>query len=276
MKERTRATRALEIIHTDVCGPIDPDTWDGNKYFITFLDDYTHHTSVYLLKGKFEVFEKVRDYVEEVESKWNSKVSKLRCDNGTEYTNKKMKNYCRKKGIKLDYTVPHIPQQNGKAERLNRTLLDKARALIIDSGLKKEMWGEAVRIAAYLVNRSPTELLTVTSNQLWTGEKPNLSNCRVFGCKAYAKELGYLKKLDERSNQLIFIGYSPGGYRLWNASKRRVVIRRDVVFCENKKESSEGEKVNLIAEELDRSRRRRRKRSRRGRRKRSRRRSSGI
>lgn len=174
---------------------------------------------------------------------------KLRCDNGTEYTNEKMKSYCRKKGIKLDYTVSHTPQQNGRAERLNRTLLDKARALIIDSGLKKEMWGEAIRVAAYFVNRSPTESLTVTPNQLWTGEKPDLSNCRVFGCKAYAKELGYLKKLDERSKQLIFIGYSLGGYRLWDASKRRVIIRRDVVFCKKKRESSEEEMVNLIEAE---------------------------
>lgn len=68
-KERTRATRALEIIHTDVCGPIDPITWDGNRYFITFLDDYTHHTSVYPMKGKFEVFEKVKEYIQEAESK---------------------------------------------------------------------------------------------------------------------------------------------------------------------------------------------------------------
>lgn len=144
-KERTRATRALEIIHTDVCGPIDLRTWDGNKYFITFLHDYAHHTTVYLMKGKYEVCERIKEYIEEVKSKWNTRVFKLRCDNGTEYTNEKMKTYCRKKGIKLDYTVPYTPQQNGKAERLNRTLLNKARALIIDSGLEKEMWGEAVR-----------------------------------------------------------------------------------------------------------------------------------
>ncbi|RLU16796.1 hypothetical protein DMN91_010864 [Ooceraea biroi] len=234
-KERTRATRALEIIHIDVCEPLDPDTWDGNQYFITFLDNYTHHTSVYLMKGKYEVFDIVKQHIEEVESKWNMKVSKLRCDNGTEYTNEKMKSYCRHKGIKLDYTVPYTPQQNGRAERLNRTLLDKARAMIFDSGLQKEMWGEAIRAAVYILNTTPTESLKVTPYQLWNGEKPDLSNCRVFGCEAFAKELGNLKKLDERSKQFTFVGYSPNGYRLWDASRRKIVMRRDVKFNEKRK-----------------------------------------
>lgn len=110
-----------------------------------------------------------------------------------------MKLYCKQKGIKLDYTVPYTPQQNGRAERLNRTLLNKAKAMIFDSGLKKEMWGEAVRVAAHIVNRSPTESLKVTPYQLWENKKPDLTKCHTFGCKTYAKELGNLKKLDERS-----------------------------------------------------------------------------
>lgn len=195
------------------------------------------------MKGKYEVYERVKEYIEEAESKWNTRVLKLRCDNGTEYTSEKMKTYCRKKGIKLDYTVPYTPQQNGKAERLNRALLNKARALIIDSGLEKEMWSEAIRVTAYLVNRSPTESLKITPNQLWTGRKLDLSNCRVFGCKAYAKELGNMKKLDERSKQLIFVGYSLGGYRLWDASKRKIVVRRNVKFCE-KENLNQRKKIN--------------------------------
>ncbi|KYN01654.1 Copia protein [Cyphomyrmex costatus] len=141
---RRRAQRPLEIIHTDLCGPINPKTWDGKEYFLTFLDDYTHLTIVYLLKSKNEVFEIMKEYVEKVENYWNMKIAKIRCDNGREYANLNIKNWCKKKGIELDFTIPYSPQLNGKAERLNRTLMERARALIFDSKMKKEMWGEAI------------------------------------------------------------------------------------------------------------------------------------
>lgn len=83
-----------------------------------------------------------------------------------------MKNY----GIVLDYIIPYTPQHNGKAERLNRTLLDKERALIFESSLNKEMWEEAFRVAAYLQNRSPNEKLKCTPYEKWEGDKPNLKN----------------------------------------------------------------------------------------------------
>lgn len=156
-----------------------------------------------------------------------------------------MKAFCRRKGIRLDYTVPYTPQQNGRAERLNRTVLNKARAMIFESGLKKEMWGEAIRVAAYILNRSPTDSLEVTPYQLWMNKIPDVSNCRVFGCEAYAKELGSLKKLDERSKRFVFVGYSPTGYRLWDASSRKIIVRRDVIFNEKRKETTQEEKKHV-------------------------------
>lgn len=85
-EKRTRAKRPLEIIHTDVCGPIDPPTWN-KKYILTFIDDFTHFVMVYVIEGKFEVFDMVKEYANQVETKWNCKVMKLRCDNGREYVN---------------------------------------------------------------------------------------------------------------------------------------------------------------------------------------------
>lgn len=121
-----------------VCGPIDPPTWDGKNYAVTFMDDFTNFSQVELMKTKNEVSEKLKYFINEVENKWNSKTHKIRCDNGGEYSSNEIKDWCRKKGIILEYTTPYSPQLNGKAERLNRTLLDKARALIFDSGLGKE------------------------------------------------------------------------------------------------------------------------------------------
>lgn len=240
---RTRASRPLEIVHTDLCGPIDPETWDKKRYILTFLDDFTHHTMVYLLECKSEVPEYVKVYVEEVEAAKNLRVSKLRCDNGKEYVNADIKNYCKKKGIILDYTIPYTPQLNGKAERLNRTIMEKARALIFESELNKTFWGEAVRFATYLLNRNPTDTVEVTPTEMWTNRKPNLTNLHLFGCQAYSKSLGYLKKLDYRTEKFIFVGYSLNGYRLWNENKGKIEIRRDVIFKERK------ERKTLIQDE---------------------------
>ncbi|UYV76053.1 hypothetical protein LAZ67_13002335, partial [Cordylochernes scorpioides] len=228
--ERSRATRPLEIVHTDLCGPIEPLTHDNKKYIMTFLDDYTHFCYVYLLSNKYEAKEYIKEYVNEVERFLNAKVSKLRCDNGGEYANTQVKEWCKMKGIILDFTIPYTPQLNGKAERLNRTLIKKTRALLLDSKLNKEMWGEATRVAAYLINRSPSNTVQTTPAQMWFGRKPNLSNVKLFGSEVYVKKLGNLKKLDSKSEKYSLIRYSGNGYRLWDMQKRMIIIARDVVF----------------------------------------------
>lgn len=97
----------------------------------------------FLLKTKDEVSEKIREFVEMVEAHWNLRVSKLRCDNGKEYVNEKVTKWCKNKGIVLDISVPYT-QLNGRAERINRTLTEKVRALLFDSRMHKEMWSEAL------------------------------------------------------------------------------------------------------------------------------------
>ena len=185
------------------------------------MNDYTHYVMVFLVKSKSEVPQIIKEYILRAEAHWNLKVSKMRCDNGREYINEKVLTWCRERGIQIDNTVPHTPQLNGRAERLNRTLMDKARALLFDSSLNKEMWGEAVRTSAYLLNRMPTETLKTTPYEMWEKRKPNLKSLQVFGAEAYAKVLGPLKKLDKRSERYTFVGYAPTGYRLWNPTKER-------------------------------------------------------
>ena len=111
-----------------------------------------------------------------VEAKWQLQVSKLRSDNGREYLSKDLTDWCKDKGIILDYTTPFTPQLNGKAERLNRTLIERTRALLADEEVDKKLWGEAARTAAYLLNRSPSEATTSTPVELWTKKRPDLSN----------------------------------------------------------------------------------------------------
>lgn len=108
--------------------------------------------------------------------------------------------------------------------------MEKARALILDSELDKEMWGEAVYVATYLLNRSPTSTVNITPAEKWYGKRPDLSNLQVFGGKVYTKVLGKLKKLDNRGKEGIFIGYHSNAYRIWDPETRKIYTSHDVVF----------------------------------------------
>lgn len=233
--QRTRSKRILEIVHSDVCGPISPTSIDDNKYFVTFIDDFSNFTIVYLIKTKDEVFNCFKEYIQMAQSMFNTKLAKLRCDNGGEYVSQDLRKFCKENGIILDYTIPYTPQLNGKAERMNRTLVEKARCLLSDAGMPKEFWGEAIRCSTYLLNRSPTGALNdnVTPAEMWFGKKPSVRNLKVFGTEAFAYIPGELrKKFDMKAERCVMLGYAPCGYRLWNITERKIIVSRDVKFNE--------------------------------------------
>lgn len=135
-----RSKRPLELIHTDVCGKIEPIAWDGSKYFVTFIDDFTHFTVVYVIEKKSEVLEKFKQYTTMVEVQFQAKVAeysvginlrdhitsmigRVKCDNGGEYTSNEFNDFCEQRGIQLNCTVPYNPELNSVAERMNRTLM---------------------------------------------------------------------------------------------------------------------------------------------------------
>lgn len=117
---------------------------------------------------------------------------------------------------------------------MNRTLVEKARSMVYESKLSTEMWGEAVMAATYLTNRSFTSVLEdETPAELWYGEKPNVSNLRVFGCRCYVHVPKCKRgKMEPKSYPHIMVGYSGNGYRLWDAEQRKIVLSRDVIFDE--------------------------------------------
>ena len=231
---RRESNRILEIVHSDVCGPITPTSHDGHRYFVTFIDGHSGFVCVYMIKGKYEVYEKFKEYVQMSQAKFNQKISILRCDNGGEYVSEEFRKYCKENGTSIDYNIPYTPQQNGKAERFNRSLVEKARSMLSDSNLTKEFWSEAIRTATYIINRSPsTKLPGVTPAEIWYGEKPNVQNFKIFGSVAYThipKELR--NKFDVKSKKCIFVGYAKTGYRLWDSEKEKIIISRDTVVDE--------------------------------------------
>ena len=121
-----------------------------------------------------------------MENQTEKKIKVLRTDNGREFCSKELEEFFKKCGIARQKATPYTPQQNGVAERMNKTLMERARSMLSGAGLGQELWAEAVDTACYLVNRSPSSALDdKTPQKVWTGKKPSLSHLRVFGCDAY-------------------------------------------------------------------------------------------
>ncbi|MCO5555505.1 hypothetical protein L7F22_009050 [Adiantum nelumboides] len=213
-----RATRKLQLVHSDVCGPMRTPSVVNSLYFVTLIDDFSRFCWVYPLKAKLDVFAIFQHYVSMVENETGSKVQTLRTDQGGEYMSGAFKDFLGKKGIKHQCTMPYTPQQNGFAERKNRSLMEMARCMLKAKSLPHKLWMEAVACAAHVLNRYPTRALkTITPYESWYDRKPSVSYLRVFGCLAYAHIPQQLRgKLDDKAVKCIFVGYSSGskGYRL--------------------------------------------------------------
>eukprot|EP00887_Chlorella_sp_A99_P001341 scaffold14.g1341.t1 len=138
------ATQPLALVHTDLCGPMPVTSLGGNKYFLTLLDDHSKLSVVRPLARKSEVAGAVKDTLTLLENQIGQRTKRLRCDNGSEYINNELTTFCALKGIKLETTVRYTPEQNGAAERLNRTLMDKVRPMLANDDLPKNLWAEAV------------------------------------------------------------------------------------------------------------------------------------
>lgn len=228
-----RSSQPLELVHSDVCGPFQVETYDKHRYFVTFIDDYTHFCCVYLIKSKSDVFDMFVEFSTMASSHFNLGIQRLRCDNGGEYRNHKLLNFCKERGILCEFTVPYTPEQNGVSERMNRTLVEKGRTMLIESRLSNCLWGEAILISNYLNNRSPTNAISdfKTPYEKWHNKKPDISKLQVFGTIAFAHIPNERrKKLDCKSLKCYFVGYSPNGYRLWDDKNHKLFIARDVIF----------------------------------------------
>lgn len=235
----TRANEVLGLVHSDVRGPMEESSVSKCRYFLTFIDDSTRKTSVYFLKQKSEVFEKFIEFKEFAENQSVKKLKILRSDNGSEFVNNRMNNYLKKFGIQHQLTVAYTPEQNGVAERANRTICEKARSMLQDSNLPKRFWAEAVHHAVYLKNRSPTiAVKNVTPKEKWSGRKCDLSTVKIFGCKAFMHiPKQKRRKWDPKSKELIHTGFCDDAKanRLLDTTTNEVFSARGVIFFENKK-----------------------------------------
>ena len=191
---RRRGEEPLSIVHSDVCGKVNTKSLGGNEYFLTFTDDNTHFTWVYVLKHKYEVFQQFLKWKAMVEKSSRYKLKVLRTDNGGEFTSTEFQEYLQQEGIKHELTVPKTPEQNGVAERMNRTLVETTRSMLFGAKLPQRFWAEALSAAIYLRNCSPTKAV---------------KNITPYEAK---DERG---KLDSKAQKCVLLGYGSEtkGYR---------------------------------------------------------------
>lgn len=236
-KQGSRAASVLEIIHSDLCGPMEVLSLGGAKYFLTFIDDLTRKVFVNFLKTKEDVREHLDNFKRMAENQTGYRLKIYRTDGGGEFVNRDLENYLVKSGIHFQSSNSSTPQQNGLAERMNRTLVAKARTMLFDANLPKSFWAEAVGVAVHVANRSPTTgLVNMTPEEAWYGKKPDLKHLRVFGCKALVHvPKPKRKKWDPRARELIFVGYSlhKKGYRFIDPVSKKLVESRDATFLED-------------------------------------------
>src|SRR3984885_14576424 len=234
-KSESKTTEILDLIHTDVCGPMQTVTPGGKKYFMTMIDDYSKYTEVYLLSNKSEVPDKIKEYVRYVQTKFRKTPKKIRSDRGGEYTATRLQTFKKSEGIQAEYTNPYSPQKNGCAERKNRYIVEMTRCMLNDAGLPSQYWGEALITANHLQNRLPVEGKDITPYEAWNKRTPNLDYIKVFGSTAYMMiTADKRQKLDDKAKKLTFVGYERGtkGYRLLDVNTNKVYISKDVTFIE--------------------------------------------
>ncbi|GJW86751.1 ribonuclease H-like domain-containing protein, partial [Tanacetum coccineum] len=231
-------TKPLFMLHMDLFGPTFVSSLMHKKYCLVVTDDYSRFSWVFFLTTKDETSEILTFFIKEIENLVDKKVKIIRSDNGTEFKNKVMDDFCMEKGIKREYIVARTPQQNVVAERKNRTLIETARTMLADSKLPTTIWAEAVSTACYVQNR----VLIVkphnkTLHELFRGFKPAIGFMKPFGCHVtILNTLDNLGKFDGKSDEGFFVGYSLSSkaFRVYNTRTRKVQENLHIGFLENK------------------------------------------
>ena len=261
-KGAKRSDTKLKIIHTDICGPFTTQCLNGQRYFITFIDDFTRYMYLYPLNDKSEALDAFKVYKAEVEKQSGLSIKIVRSDRGGEYYGRftdqgqrpgPFAKFLEENGIVAQYTTPGTPQQNGVAERRNRTLMDMVRSMTSVSNLPPNMWSEALKTAVYILNRVPSKSVPKTPFELWNGWKPSLNHVHIWGCQVEVRVYNpHERKLDPRTVSGFFIGYAEKskGYRFYCPSHtHKIVEARNARFLEDYN-TNESRSHKVVIEEV--------------------------
>ncbi|CAL2241680.1 unnamed protein product [Prunus armeniaca] len=236
----SKAAKPFNLVHSDVWGPARV-TSNGFRWFVTFIDDCTRLTWVYLMKNKHDVASILSEFCAIVFTQFHVRVKVFRTDNGAEYVNNPLTHFFRDQGIIHPTTTPFTPQQNGVFEGKNRQLLEVACSLLLDMSVPHHLWGHGVLAAAYLTNRTssrvldfktPLDVLCAHTSLVSVSKLPP----NVFGCVAYVHVYSHQQsKLDPCDLRCVFIDYSTTqkGYKCYHPHTQKVHVILDVTFHED-------------------------------------------
>jgi transposase InsO family protein len=246
----------MDVIVSDVCGPLSIESLKKKKYFVTFIDVHSGYCCIRFVREKSEVALITQQVIEWMKTQTGMKPKCLRTDRGTEYTCEDLQKYLRNEGIDYETTVGYCPEQNGIAERRNRTLMEAARTMLSEANLPKRFWAEAIHTANYVTNRIVQREKGKSSYEMLLKKKPSYLEMKAFGTEAYVmipKEKR--RKLDMKATKLKLVGYDEQakGYRMTDGHK--VIISREVHFLDKRPTSSgefDDEELEVVVEEVTR------------------------
>jgi transposase InsO family protein len=226
-----------DTVVSDVWGPSEVEGLRRERYYISFTDLKSRYSVVYFSAHKSDALKYFRIYKAFTETQLQKKIRKIRTDNGGEYVNREFQDYCKVNGIIMETTAPYSPAQNGIAERLNRTLVESARAMIFAKNLPKSLWPEAVSYACYIKNRSPVRALDgkLTPYEAFFKKKPDVSRLEEFGTRCWVMVPDERRtKLQPKAEQHLFVGVSEysKSWKYFNTRSRKIQHSRNVTFDE--------------------------------------------
>ncbi|KAJ9561577.1 hypothetical protein OSB04_006737 [Centaurea solstitialis] len=219
-KQISSISSPLQLLHMDLFGPVNVQSIGGKKYTLVIVDEYSRYTWVFFLRAKSDAPEEIILFVRKMEKLNNLTVRSIRSDHGTEFKNSTLESFFEQKGISQNFSSVRTPQQNGVAERRNRTLIEAARSMLSEANLATQFWAEAI---------SDCQAFQKNSLRTFRNRKPSIKHLHIFGCVCYIlnnKDL--LGKFDSKSDDGIFLGYSSISktYRVFN--KRRQTIEETI------------------------------------------------
>jgi hypothetical protein len=226
-------------VHTDYCGPMSNASLGGARFFALFKDEWTEWFDVYFMKDKSEIPHHFESFRVKMETQTGHKIKVLRSDNAAEYVSARQRNTLTELGIIHEKSAPYTPQQNGMAERENRTVVEMARSMLYasKSKLPPSLWAEAIAYATYILKRIPSSKSTSSPFEKWNGTKPNLSHLRIFGSRTFVHVPDVKRtKFQPKCIEGVLVGFceSSKAYRVYIPTQRKVLVSLDVIIDETR------------------------------------------
>ena len=244
-----KATRVGGRVVSDTCGPMSFASLGGCRYMIILKDQFSGWTDVRFMKSKSEVLSHLQDMAAFLENQTGFSIEIFRTDNGTEYMNISTARWILQKGIRHETSCTYTPEQNGMAERANRTIMEMVRCMLYSSDAPLWLWAEAAKYAAYIRNRIPSTQELMTPFEKMYQRKPDVSNIRIFGSATSVLVPDTQRtKLQSKSMEgfLVGVGETQKGYRIYVPALGKVVTSRNVIIDESRV-GFKGDMTNKVA-----------------------------